>query len=383
MIDSLKDVSMNSALQSAIQDGKRQAGFYALVGLVALCYAALRFTYNPPFDATFLQKIFDFTAPTPFGRRVLPALLAHPLVAGGLSLMQAYLVLEVAATGLLLLGLCRTFALHAEPAQARVMGIGFAFVLPLVFLLRNPFPYYFPWDTPAMAFLAWAVYFLLRGWWVRSLVLMVFAALNRESAVLVPLLFGALYADRLPLGKLFGLGLAFLVLYFAVAALVGATCADNFSYYGSGTLASLHKYGIWRYLYNANWLRARPLNVFVLLSTLGGLPVAFLVFYRHVPPYLRRFAPVALLYFVLVAIVGNVYESRTLGEIVVILYLPVAVGCRRLLAGADETDRAFALPGADNVLRPYMARLEAAVLAAILAAAVAVYFVLKAHPPPP
>ena len=374
---------MNSALQSAIQDGKRQAGFYALVGLVALCYAALRFTYNPPFDATFLQKIFDFTAPTPFGRRVLPALLAHPLVAGGLSLMQAYLVLEVAATGLLLLGLCCTFALHAEPAQARVMGIGFAFVLPLVFLLRNPFPYYFPWDTPAMAFLAWAVYFLLRGWWVRALVLMVFAALNRESAVLVPLLFGALYADRLPLGKLFGLGLAFLVLYFAVAALVGATCADNFSYYGSGTLASLHKYGIWRYLYNANWLRARPLNVFVLLSTLGGLPVAFLVFYRHVPPYLRRFAPVALLYFVLVAIVGNVYESRTLGEIVVILYLPVAVGCRRLLAGADETDRAFALPGADNVLRPYVPRLEAAALAAILAAAVAIYFVLKAHPPPP
>ena len=102
---------------------------------------------------------------------------------------------------------------------------------------------------------------------------------------------------------------------------------------------------------------------------------------RHPP--LRRFAPVALLYFVLVAIVGNVYEARTLGEIVVILYLPVAVGCRRLLAGADETDRAFALPGADNVLRPYVARLEAAALAAILAAAAAIYFVLKAYPPPP
>ena len=374
---------MNFALQPAIQDGKRQMGFYALVGLVALCYTALRFTYNPPFDATFLQKIFDFTAPTPFGRRVLPALLAHPLVAGGLSLTQAFQVLEIAATGLLLLGLYRVFALHAEPAQARVMSVGFAFVLPLVFLLHNPFPYFFPWDTPAMAFLAWAVYFLLRGGWIRALVLMAFAALNRESAVLVPLLFGALYADRLPPAKLLGLGLAFLAVFFAVAALVGATCVDNFSYYGSGTLASLHKYGIWRYLYNANWLRARPLNVFVLLSTLGGLPVAFLVFYRHVPPYLRRFALVALLYFVLVAIVGNVYESRTLGEIAVILYMPVALGCRRSLAGAGETDHAFARPGADNVLRPYMARLEAAALAAILAAAAAIYFVLKAYPPPP
>ena len=116
---------MNSALQSAISDGKRQLGFYALLGLVALCYTALRFTYNPPFDATFLQKIFDFTAPTPFGRRILPALLAHPLVAGGLSLTQAFQVLEIAATGFLLLGLCRTFALYAEPAQARVMGVGF------------------------------------------------------------------------------------------------------------------------------------------------------------------------------------------------------------------------------------------------------------------
>ena len=65
---------------------------------------------------------------------------------------------------------------------------------------------------------------------------------------------------------------------------------------------------------------------------------------RHPP--LRRFAPVALLYFVLVAIVGNVYEARTLGEIVVILYLPVALGCRRYLAGADATPRADARPGA-------------------------------------
>ena len=46
---------MNPAIQSAISDGKRQMGFYALLGLVALCYTALRFTYNPPFDATFLQ----------------------------------------------------------------------------------------------------------------------------------------------------------------------------------------------------------------------------------------------------------------------------------------------------------------------------------------
>ncbi len=358
------------------------AGFYLLLALIALCYTALRFTYNQPFDDTFLQKICDFTAPVPFGRRVLTALLVHPLVAGGLSPTRAFQLTEIASTFFLLLGFQRVFALHVEKSWARVLGAAFAFVLPLVYLLRNPFPYFFPWDTPAMAFPVWAVYFLLRGWWVRTLVLMAFATMNRESAILLPLLFGALYADRLPLAKLLGLVLAFVAVYFAVSWLVDRTLADNFSYYGPGTLTSFHKYGTWRYLYNVTWLNSRHMNYLVLLSTLGGLPVAFLVFYRQIPPYLRRFALVGLLYFVLVAFVGNIYESRELGETSAILYLPVALGCRRYLADADAKSREFALPGRDNFLHPYMACLEAAALLAIIVFAVASYFVLKAHPPP-
>ena len=359
----------------------KNAGFYLLLAFIALCYTALRFTYNPPFDSTFLQKIYDFTAPIPFGRRVLPALLAHPLVACGLSLVRADQILEVASTFLLLLGLYRVFALYVEDAWARVMSAGFAFVLPLVYLLHNPFPYFFPWDTPAMAFPVWAVYFLLRGWWGRALVLMAFATLNRESAILIPLLFGALYAERQPLAIILGLGLAFVTVYFAVSWLVSLTLADNFSYYGPAAFTSFHKYGQWRFLYNLGWLNSRRLNYLVLLSTLGGLPVAFLVFYRQIPSYLRRFALVALLYFVLLAFVGNVYESRELGEISAILYLPVAIGCCRYLLGANGKSRELILPGGDNCLHPFIARLEIAALLAIVAFAVASYFVLKAHPP--
>lgn len=358
-----------------------QAGFYLLLALIALCYTALRFTYNQPFDNTFLQKICDFTAPVPFGRRVLTALLVHPLVAGGLSPTRAFQLTEIASTFFLLLGFQRVFALHVEKSWARVLGAAFAFVLPLVFLLRNPFPYFFPWDTPAMAFPVWAVYFLLRGWWVRTLVLMAFATLNRESAILLPLLFGALYADRLPLGKLLGLALAFLAIYAAVSWAISLTLADNLTYYDAAPFASFHKYGKWRLFINLAWLGARRLNILVLLATLGGLPVAFLVFLRQIPPHLRRFAPVALLYFVLLAIVGNLYESRIFGEIAVILYLPAALGACRYVTGTSETPREFTLPGRDNFLHPYMARLEIAAILLILAAAAMIGFVLKTHPP--
>ena len=83
----------------------------------------------------------------------------------------------------------------------------------------------------------------------------------------------------------------------------------------------------------------------------------------------------------LLAIVGNLYESRIFGEIAVILYLPAALGASRCVTGTSETRREFTLPGNDNFLHPYMARLEIAAIFLILAAAAVIGCVLKTHPP--
>lgn len=376
---------MTTAAELAGKPGTRlfdNAYFYAILGIVSACYAALRFTFNQEFDPTFFQKIYDFTAPIPFGKRVLIAVLAHPLVAGGLSLVRAFQFWEACSTFILLLGLYRVFELHVGKAWARVLAAGFAFVLPPVFLLKNPFPYLFPWDTPAMAFIVWGIYFLLRGAWGRTIVLLLFATANRESAILIPALFCALYVDRLPHAKFAGILLAFLAAYGIVSWLISLTLADNFTYYGSAPFASFHKYGKWRLFINLAWLGSSRLNGLVLVSTLGGLPVAFLVFIRQIPAHLKRFAPVALLYFAMLAFVGNLYESRIFGEIAAILYVPVALGGCRYASGAGAEFPGINLPGNGNFLRPYRAYLEIAAAVAILALWFAGCLALKAFPPP-
>ena len=353
------------------------AGFLAALGLISLCYAALRFTFNPPFDETFFRKIYDFVAPIPFGKRVLIAGLSRPLVAAGLSISGAFQVWEAISTFCLLLGLYRLFALQVERPWAKILSAGFAFVLPPTFLLRTPFPYLFPWDTPAMAFIAWGVYFLLRGAWGRAILLMLFATANRESAILIPLLFGALYVDRLPLGKLIGIALGFAAAYAAVSWLVSLTLADNLFYYSNSPFGSFHKHYQWRIFINLDWLNSHGRNYLVLLGTLGGLPVAFLAFFRQIPPPLHRFALVAFLYFAQLVFVGNLDESRIFGEIVAILYIPVALGCCRRATGTGGKLNA---PGQENFLHPSMPYLETAAALAIVAFLVFGYFVLKAKP---
>jgi hypothetical protein len=260
-----------------------------LAVVAALCYAALRFTFNPPFDATFFQKIYDFIAPVPFGKRVLIAWLARPLVAGGLSISGAYQFWEACSAFALLLGLYRLFGQMVEKPWARLLSVGFVFVCRRFSCCARRFRTCSP-GTRGHGVPRVALHFLLQGAWGRALVLTLFAAANRESALLIPLLFGALYVDRLPLPKLVGIGLGLAAAYLAVAGLVSLTLADNLPYYSASPFASFHKHGQWRIFINLDWLTANWRNGWVLLASMGGLPLAFLALVRQIPPPLRRFA---------------------------------------------------------------------------------------------
>ena len=203
----------------------------------------------------------------------------------------------------------------------------------------------------------------------------------RESAILIPLLFGVMYFDRLPLRKLLLVGTALVAIYAAVSWAVSLTLGDNLSYYGPNSLASLHKYGKWRLFINLAWLNYSIRNYLVLLATLGGLPLVFLAFLRWIPAHLRGFGLVALFYFELLACVGNLYESRIFGEIVTLLYIPAALGgCRYLRAGMPLPD--FQPPGQANSLNPFRPGLEIAAAVILMGLLIALGIVLKAIPAP-
>jgi hypothetical protein len=108
-------------------------------------------------------------------------------------------------------------------------------------------------------------------------------------------------------------------------------------------------YGRPRFINNAWWLNdshdaiwgrsaQHPLQLVLFLL---GLPLAYLVFQKQIPLKLRMTrVPVALLFAGLM-LVGNVYEPRIFGEIVIALYIPVVVGAvawvRREAPGATPS----------------------------------------------
>lgn len=313
-------------------------GYFGLVSIVALCYAALRFTYNFTVGTTW-QDIYDLAIAVPFGNRILIPVLSRPLVWAGLSLYRTYQFWEVVSAFFLIWGLARTFRLFVEDRWARVLSIGIAYALALVFLLFNSLSFLYPWDTPAMAFVVWGLYFLLRGNWTATAALLLVATLNRESAILIPLLFAVLYADRLPLKRFVFVLLALAGSYCLARYLVNLTTVDNI---GAGQFRqmSLVEDGTWRVNNNVAWLLVEKKNFLVLLATLAGLPMAFLALFRWIPRHLRRIGPVALAYFAMLFFIGNVEECRIYGEITCLMYVAVALGGYQYLTGRACAERA-------------------------------------------
>lgn len=306
-------------------------GYFGLVFIVALCYAVLRFTYNFTVGTTW-QDIYDLAIAVPFGNRILVPVLSRPLVWAGCSLYRTYQFWEVVSAFLLIWGLARVFRLFVEDRWARWLSIGVAYALVLVFLLFNRLSFLYPWDTPAMAFVVWGLYFLFRGNWPATVVLLLAATLNRESSILIPLLFAVFYADRLPLKRFVVVLMAMAGSYCLARYLVNLTTVDNI---GAGQFRqmSLVEDCTWRVNNNIAWLMLEKKNFLVLLATLAGLPVAFLALFRWIPRHMRRIGPVALAYFAMLFFIGNVEESRIYGEITCLLYVAVALGGYRYLTG--------------------------------------------------
>ena len=112
--------------------------------------------------------------------------------------------------------------------------------------------------------------------------------------------------------------------------MVSHITADNpRPYYGP---VALLLDGEWRINNNIQWLLSKD-SIFVLLSTFGFLPLFWIALRKNIPPQLRALESVSMLYFSLLLFIGNIYEARVFGELVVILYIPAAIGLSYSLTG--------------------------------------------------
>jgi hypothetical protein len=290
--------------------------------IIAICYTTLRFYLNIEYNGATWEQIYNLTAPIPFGYRILIPVISRPIVQFGFTIKEAYMFWEVIFTILLIYGLYNTFILHVSDRWSKTLTICFVYILPLLFLLKLQWPVYYPSDTPSMALVTWGIFLILKEQWVALAFILALATLNRESSILIPMIFVVIYIDKLPIRKIISIFLLMCSLYFLVRWGVVLLTRNNPAPYG-GPMAFVIGNN-WRVDNNISWLY-KIQNVFILISTLGGIPIFYYMLRKYIPRHLRRTHVVVIVYFAMLLFIGNIYEPRIFGEISVILYISLAL----------------------------------------------------------
>lgn len=315
-----------------------RAGRAAALALLAASWAALRLQMNGEYKGAPWAAIAEFSAPLPFGHRVLVPLLAAPLRAlTGWPLALVWGVFEALAAAGLWLALRAALRPLVPVRWDMSLATGFFALLPPVFLLKHKWAVFYPWDTPAMALLALGVALVAARRFAAATALCFVAALNRESAALIPAAALALHVGtganrhvlrdiRAVAGPVAAMGAACVAARLAVAAALPDLPGPALHFYlGKNTP---------RWLHNLEWLQD-PLHWLWLPAYVAFLPLVWALLWRQIAPPERRLGLVAAAYFAALLPVANIYEPRVFGEILVLLYIPAAAALCRWLRGHD------------------------------------------------
>jgi hypothetical protein len=306
------------AMTGREDSGLRSSWIAALILVTA--YASLRLGLNTQYENATWQQLYDLSAPMPFGHRVLVPLLSRPLVELlDLAVPHAFLIFEALSSALLLWCLRGALRTRVDVRFADLWAAGAFLWLCYPFLLRHRWPIFYPYDTASMAFTAGFLWALLRRRYLTAVAITAVAALNRETTLYFPMLAGIVLLGELPFARLAGLAAGVLAAHVLVRAGVAHLLPGN-----AGEAMQFFVGGVPRVSNNAAWLITPP-NVLVLIASMGFLPVFWFALSRWMPADLRRLRLPAAAMFLSLTLVGNLYEPRILGELLVVIYIPVAV----------------------------------------------------------
>jgi hypothetical protein len=326
-------------MDASDRESRHPWGWWLLLVVLSIGWAVLRLSMNQEFRGAKWATLLAFDAPLPFGHRVLVPLLARPLVSAGLDVALAWGVFEVVAMVALVLCLERISSMHVPLRARRLLAAAVLGVLPLAYLLPHRWAIYYPWDTPAMAFVAAGVVLAQERRFAAACVVTALAAMNRESAVLIPagvvvltLHDAAVRRRALPWAGLM------LVSYVMVRWSIALSLPDN-----PGPSLHTALKGRYRLFSNLEWL-AEPVHAITFIASLGFVPLFWVVIRRHVPSDLQRLHVPALATVLGLSIVANVYEPRAFGEPIVLGWIAVAAGLGRWLNGVTRQHSAARPP---------------------------------------
>ncbi|MCA9708304.1 MAG: hypothetical protein KDK70_20805 [Myxococcales bacterium] len=320
-------MTTDSAQTPAPAVGRRERlAWWAVIVVLAAGYAALRLTMNEQYKVAPWAALVELRAPLPFGHRVLMPLATRPLLAAGASLPLALGVLEAVSAAMLAGAVAWVLRPRLGPRPSMAAGAALLMLLPWLFLLPHRWPIFYPWDTPGMALLVLGLGAIERDRLGTALVVTALAALNRESALVLPVAAVALAPAEAPVRRTLAGAAGLLAVALTARVAVTVALPDNPGPPLHFTVGD----GGYRVLANLRWL-ASPLHALVTLPSLGAWPLLWPCLAGRVDARWRRLWLLAWLQTAGLLVVANIYEPRAFGEVLVLAYLPTAFGLARWL----------------------------------------------------
>lgn len=299
---------------------------YILYTFLAIIYAIMHCGLSK--FGTF-ESYYELSGVVPFVNRMLVSILVRPLHLINIPLPLCYFIFEVGFSVLLLIVIEKFFKLYLDERISIVFTSLFLLVLTNMYLNYHPSveSWFYSYDTPSMFFVVLGLYLIFNQKFKLLLYLIPLATLNRESSILLILIFMYLYYNRLPLKKFLSLCFGYSFLFAIVRILVSWITRDNLRPYG-GDFAFLTSEWIdetWRYSYNFRVL-INNLGIPILIVYLSFLPIFLYVLRKYIPSNFKMIFSSILFYISLLFFVGNFNELRIFEEVIVIIYIFVCIG---------------------------------------------------------
>ena len=231
--------------------GKFIFAILVLLNSIWIFYAYLSVTQMGTFEPAKLSRALEGTAERPYAYRELVPLLArglalffptalvesfsgapYPIRKTFAALSEGRYQREAAAVLLLILFSLLGFA-YAQRFFLRTLGLTDSreqLILPLLAqILILPFTIFFGYiyDIPQVLLMTLCLIFLLQRRWIAYFLALALASLNKETSVLIILVFIIYYWPRLPRNSLINLLLAQTVIYAAIRAVLLYVYRDN------------------------------------------------------------------------------------------------------------------------------------------------------------
>lgn len=304
---------------SDLQRQKQQV----LAASVVIAYAFMHFFLNGQYTEVTFSKLIAFDVIKPYAYRVLlPAVgyLAKPIAPP----FYVFFILEVFFSWLIYFSMRRLCEKFFKPNQAFLLTLLFFLCLSLVFIINYRFAvercgtFFFPYDTPAVAFTTLGLYLCLEKKFPWLYALIAVATLNRETSVLVCLMLPALYHKQLKVW------LKPFIVSMTIYLLIRLSISWLLRLHG-GSVIEIHNLNSgFPHLSENMFFLLNRYYLFWIFAEMAFLPVVLFTFYDYVPKTLASLKYVAAAYVIGLFIVGNIIEGRIFGEVTAILFLPSA-----------------------------------------------------------